>query len=662
MLHPSSGAAAPAPDDVARPASGALARLALVVLTLAAVGLAWAGQAVTTRDLPHALSALDFLERYFSAYKNAREISAALLLLGAGAVVLGFASLHNEDAAEDEPMFGETRPLNANTAVDAIITLGVIVGIGLWSLFLYVLYHHRYHHPLNFVMLIALVLVAVPLIKRDFFDRKVRWSFNRALPWHLAFGLAVTGAFMYLNARDLTSWKYSAVGDEYNNFYYALKIANGYLHVNPWSHRGGDDLFSVAGAMGQAVFLKAGNGDNFAWKFFSVFAAATSFIPFYFLIRELFRTRIAVIATALFASSHYIFGYAHHFLYLDGMLPTTLGLWLLVIGLRRDSSLALFGSGLALAGGFYTFESGRAAVAVVAVYMLTFGLRSFRPAVFLPLAGGFILLALPLFATDGPYHVLDQMFGQSAVSYSSTVTGDRWHRVLVNVQYSFVSFNYMDAGRHYVWGSLADPLTAMLFVLGLGVTVFRIKRPAYFLLFVWWIVEVAFNGFSNPYPQPPISRMHAVVPPVAALAAIAVRRDHPSVYRPLAVPAMGQRPELARRPQHRRDLRAAAGGAVPESQPVLVPVAAPLRDADERKHHALGVPPAPVRGAARGDDREGPAVAAAEDARLVPRCPGAGLRLLSRSRRIGQGSAARGRGCASTGRGGPRLRHRPAGG
>jgi len=64
------------------------------------------------------------------------------------------------------------------------------------------------------------------------------------------------------------------------------------------------------------------------------------------------------------------------------------------------------------------------------------------------------------------------------------------------------------------------PSTAMLFVLGLGVTVFRVKQPAYRLLFAWWLVEVAFNGFSNPYPQPPISRMHAVVPPVAALAAL----------------------------------------------------------------------------------------------------------------------------------------------
>ncbi|TAK55663.1 MAG: hypothetical protein EPO22_14305 [Dehalococcoidia bacterium] len=114
------------------------------------------------------------------------------------------------------------------------------------------------------------------------------------------------------------------------------------------------------------------------------------------------------------------------------------------------------------------------------------------------------------------------MFDQSAVGYSSTISGDRWHRLAVNVQYSFVSYNYNNAGRHYVWGSFADPVTAALFVLGLGVVVFRIKRPAYRLVFLWWIVEVAFNGFSNPYPQPPISRMQAAVLPVGVCAALAV--------------------------------------------------------------------------------------------------------------------------------------------
>ncbi len=516
------------------PARAAWMRVLVIALTAGAVGLAWAGQAMTTRSLPDVLSPLDFMAPAFWIYKkgvikNDREISAAFILLVSGAVMLGIASFRHEEAAGEERMLASTRPFHFATAVNAIVLVGVAVGFALWALFLFVLYDGGYNHWLNILMLLALVLAAAPLARRDFVRWRPTLRFGRWLPLHVAFIAATMGSFIYLNARDLGSWKYSAVGDEYNNFYTALGIAKG-AFFNPWSHRGADDLFSLFGAAGQALFLKIGNEDNFAWKFYSVFVAAISFVPFYLLVRELFRARVAALATILFACSHYIFGYAHHFLYLDGMFPTFLGLWLLVIGLRRDSSLALFGSGLALGLGFYTFESGRAAVVVAALFMLTFGVRAFRPAVFVPLAGGFILLTLPLFATDGPRHVFDQMFGQSAISYSSTVTGDRYERLLVNLQFSFVSFNYMAEGRHYVWGSMADPLTAMLFVLGLGVVVMRVNRPAYRLLFIWWIVEVAFNGFTNPYPQPPISRMHAVVPPVATLAALAVN----AIIRPIA--------------------------------------------------------------------------------------------------------------------------------
>ncbi len=515
-----------APDDAnalarGRRSAGAVARIVTIGLTVIAVGLAWAGQATTTRHLPHALRWLGFLHRFLTAYTNSRTISGAMLLLVAGAVVLGLTSLRNEPAGSDEPMLGDTRPLARSSALDAIILLGVGVGVSLWGLFLYVLYDGDYHHPLNIVLLTAIVLVAIPLVKRDFVDHRVRWRVSRVLPWNLGFVVIVAGAFIYINARDLGSWKYSAVGDEYNNFNYALAIAKGGF-FNPWSHRGADLLASELGSAWQALFMKIGDGDNFAWRFSAVFITAVSFFPFYFLMRELFRARVAILATCFFASSHYVFGYAHHGLYLDSVFSTSLGLWLLVVGLRRDSSLALLGSGLALGLGFYMFESARAGVIIVSLFMLTLGIRAFRPAVFAPLAGGFIMVSLPLFATDGPSRVLHQMFGQSAVGYSSTITGDRWHRLAVNVQYSFVSFNFSTAGRHYVWGSLADPLTAMLFVLGLGVVVFRVRRPAYRLLLIWWLVEVAFNGFSNPYPMPPISRMQAVVLPVAALAALAV--------------------------------------------------------------------------------------------------------------------------------------------
>ncbi|MBI5283673.1 MAG: glycosyltransferase family 39 protein [Chloroflexi bacterium] len=493
------------------------------------MGLAWAGQAMTTRTLPHVLAPLDLLASAFWVYPNKREISAAFILLVAGALVLAIAAFRHDDADLDERMLVATRPFRFGTRNDLLLWVGAAVGVLLWGVFLWRLYGDHYQHTLNLIMLAALLLVAAPFAARDRTATRVRWHAARSWLPHAAFLAAVTGGFIYLNLRDLGSWKYAAVGDEYANFNYALGIAKG-AFFNPWSHRGADDLFSVFGAAGQALFLKIGNEDNFAWKSYSVFAAAISFVPFYLLIRELFRARVAVLATVLFACSHYIFGYAHHFLYLDGMFPTALGLWLLVVGLRRDSALALFAGGLALGLGFYTFESGRAAVVVAALFMLTFGTRAFRPAVFVPLAGGFILLTLPLFATDGPAHVFDQMFGQSAISYSSEVTGDRYERLIVNLQFSFVSFNFMTEGRHYVWGSMADPLTAMLYVLGLGVVVPRINRPAYRLLFIWWLVEVAFNGFTNPYPKPPISRMHAVVPPVAALAAIAVD----AIVRPIA--------------------------------------------------------------------------------------------------------------------------------
>ncbi len=502
--------------------SGPLRLAVTLALISAAIALAAAGQAMTTRGLPHIIWPLGVLHRFLTAYGPAsRTLSGSLILLVAGAVVLGLASLRSDSAASDDPMLDRTRPLPLSSIIDWTLLIGVAAGVALWLLFLYELYQGNYQHKLNFELAAAAALVSLPFVKRDFIDRRIGWNVSRLLPLHAIFLTVVLGTFIALNMRDLGSWKYSAVGDEYNNFNYALAIARTGV-FNPWSHRGADLLASQLGSATQALFMRLGNEDNFAWRFSAVVYTAAAFIPFYFLVRELFRARVAVLATCFVASSHYLFGYAHHGLYLDSLLSTSLGLWLLVIGLRRDSSLALFASGVALGFGFYMFESARAGVIIVSLFMLTFGIRSFRPAVFLPLAGGFILLALPLFATDGFSRVLHQMFGQSAVGYSSTITGDRWHRLAVNIQYSFVSYNYNTAGRHYVWGSFADPVTAALFVLGLGVVVARIKRPAYRLVFLWWIVEVAFNGFSNPYPQPPISRMQAAVLPVGVCAALAV--------------------------------------------------------------------------------------------------------------------------------------------
>src|SRR5512140_429237 len=147
--------ASPAVADAVAPASKTGARhFALTMaLTSAAIALAAAGQAITTRHLPHVIWPLGVLHRYLTAYgPQARTISGAMILLAAGGVVMGLASLRSDSAASDEPMLDRTRPLPVSSAIDWILLLGVAVGVTIWALFLYELYDKNYEHQLNIVL------------------------------------------------------------------------------------------------------------------------------------------------------------------------------------------------------------------------------------------------------------------------------------------------------------------------------------------------------------------------------------------------------------------------------------------------------------------------------------------------------------------------------
>ena len=109
----------------------------------------------------------------------------------------------------------------------------------------------------------------------------------------MGFVAAVIAIFIALNVRDLTSWKYAAVGDEYGGFEWARGIARG-MPFNPFWQKGAGDLQSVLTSAGQAVFLKLFGEDIFAWKLHLVVFAAAAFVPLYLLMRELFSRRVAL--------------------------------------------------------------------------------------------------------------------------------------------------------------------------------------------------------------------------------------------------------------------------------------------------------------------------------------------------------------------------------
>ena len=85
-----------------------------------------------------------------------------------------------------------------------------------------------------------------------------------------------------------------------------------------------------------------------------------------------------------------------------------------------------------------------------------------------------------------------------------------------------MAFNYSTFGRHYVWGSLLDPISAVLYVLGLGLAISKIRNPAYRLLVVWWGVGLAACGFTNPYPGVAVTRLLFPLLPIAGICALAL--------------------------------------------------------------------------------------------------------------------------------------------
>lgn len=476
-------------------------------------------------EVPGALAWLTFLQGALdSIYRRPEAIAAACALFAGGVVLFGLSAGKAKDATSLtygpagwsfwRP--GRPREVLVGLAMSAI-------GLALVALVLYQLASAEYEHRFAYTFLAGLVLLIAGLFVLDEEVRALRITSPKVLTAEIIFVVVVVSVFIALNVMDLTSWKYAAVGDEFDGFGYAHRLASGDV-PNVFSQREGvENTRPVLGALVDAAFLKMFGGDIFAWKFRLVILAAASLVPFYFLARELFSWRVAAPATAFFASSHYLFAYTHHPTFIDALLPTTLSLYFLVLGLRRNSILLLFLCGIAAGLGFYSFFAGRAIILIVMLYMVSLGPRSLTPRTVIPVVLGFGVMVGPMFASDG-WYVIDRMFEFSAAGYSEEVVGSRTTRIIHNIAQTTLAFNYSEQVRHYVSGSLFDPVTAVLYILGIGYAASRAKHPAFRLVLIWWLVALAATGFTSPYPAGALTRLHYVIPVAALLAGLTFDR------------------------------------------------------------------------------------------------------------------------------------------
>ena len=366
--------------------------------------------------------------------------------------------------------------------------------------------------------IVALATFAIPLLPRVPSLPVLPTAWMREHCADLLLVLSLVAAFIALNTYDLQDWYYSAIGDEFLFFEHAKHITEEGV-TRPFSQEGVYDKHPVMSSVFQAVVMWVFGADYFGWTFSETLNAALT-IPGVYLLGYAFGGRkAAAISASLFAFSHFIFAFSHAGYNNLSSLPVAVwSLALFVLGWRNGNPLLLYAAGVVAGFGFYTHYSGRAVLPIILLFAVTAGSPR-RLLGLWPLAFGFALTVAPTFIVEQE-QVFTRMFGQVVGGYSEAVAGSIGDRILNNIEINLPAFNYNSTVHSYVYGSLLDPVSAVLAVLGIGFALGHIRKPYPRLLLIWFGVAAFMTGILSPYPHVAITRLAFVVPPLALLAGL----------------------------------------------------------------------------------------------------------------------------------------------
>jgi 4-amino-4-deoxy-L-arabinose transferase-like glycosyltransferase len=332
--------------------------------------------------------------------------------------------------------------------------------------------------------------------------------------------LAIVGTFIGINVRDLADWRYAAIGDE-GTFW---DVAQRLLHepeIDWFSQRSGP--FGVQPALGSAwhaANMMVFGEDQFGWRIGSLTSVVVVLPVFYWLIRQMLGVRIALFATLFLGASHYLFGYAHTgYNNLFPLFPTVAALALLIAGVRWQSVALLFLCGIWAGLGFHTYYSSRMVIGLVGLAVLIMGWKHIRPMTIAPIGAGFIVAALPLFASDG-WYVIDAM-DERAITHSPEPVVEH---MIYNTIRTLLAFNFSSDNAHYTAGALLDAFTATLMVAGLIFAFVNLRQFPHAVLLLWAGLAAFTTGVMSEYSIVSISRLHYILPPLVVFAAIALDR------------------------------------------------------------------------------------------------------------------------------------------
>ncbi len=312
---------------------------------------------------------------------------------------------------------------------------------------------------------------------------------------------------------------------------------NSYPFVNPFA------LWENFGALylqGINLSMSLFGVSPFSLRLLAAIGGTLAIPALYLLARQISGSRIAFIAAILLAISHTHIHFSRTVAvaYIQGTWLIPLELYFLLSGLARHSSWRAALGGVLLAIHFNVYLDSQIIAALVLVYMVLafLSLRPwFKPA--LPQAfafwGGFGIMILPelVYIWQQPATFFDRLnkdgiFQSGWLAQEIVITGHSAVQILAErVIHAFLSVIYYPSFDFY--GSptpMLSLISAMLFLLGLGITLSKARSPGYLLLNgFFWAGTFAIGIFSIPA-SADTYRMLIVLPAALLMAALGLDR------------------------------------------------------------------------------------------------------------------------------------------
>lgn len=341
------------------------------------------------------------------------------------------------------------------------------------------------------------------------------------------FLLLICLGFFLLLTHDINSWYYSAIGDEYALYDFARDIATGTTKISFLPTLRNTSIFlqngiyshiPIASSYYQAIIMAIFGINHAGFVLSSVLVVILSFWFFYYYVKDQVGAKIAMASVCILASSHYLWGLIHTGYWNNQVLfPHLAAFFFYFRGLKKKSAFYFFLAGIFSGLGFYTYYSSRITIILLSAYFLLNAKAFLRQKnLFFFFYLGFLILFLP-FLIVNKETTIQQMLNLSLVHSDFIEPGQRFLFFFKNLWSSFVAFYSNSQTHHFVSGSLIDPLTAVLFSIGLLLMIFNWRK--YYFVLLWFLAKIVVLGGFSRYTDVPLTRLYFLLPVISFISA-----------------------------------------------------------------------------------------------------------------------------------------------